>query len=105
MILGRGAHLLLGSGEALRVLAVAPFQDRVRSVIDGEGLSEREAQDRVEEVDANRRAFILTHYRSELIDPAAFDLVVNTAALGLEGSLETIRAALASWHARWRLRA
>jgi cytidylate kinase len=97
VILGRGAHLLLGRGEALRVLAVAPFEDRVRSVMEGESLSQREAQDRVEEVDANRRAFILTHYRRELVDPSAFDQVVNTSTLGLEGSIASIRAALATF--------
>jgi cytidylate kinase len=104
VILGRGAHLLLGQGEALRVLAVAPFADRVRSVMESESLSQREAQDRVEEVDANRRAFILTHYRRELVDASAFDLVVNTSTLGLEGSIASIRGTITAWRARWRTR-
>ncbi len=102
VILGRGAHLLLGRGEAVRVLAVAPFEDRLHVVKETEQLSAREAQERVLEVDANRRAFILTHYRAELFDPSAFDLVVNTATLGMEGSIETIRAALVSWRAHYR---
>ncbi len=99
VVLGRGAHLLLGRGEALRVLAVAPLEDRVRSVMEGEGLPERDARQRIEEVDADRRAFILMHYHSEFADAAAFDLVVNTAALGLEGSIAAVRAALSKWRA------
>jgi cytidylate kinase len=101
VILGRGAHLLLGRGEALRVLAVAPLEDRVRNVMHSHDLPEREARQRIVEVDADRRAFILTHFHAELADPAAFDLVVNTAALGLDGSIAAIRSALAVWRGSW----
>ena len=97
VILGRGAHLLLGRGEALRVLAVAPLEDRVRTVMESEGLSERDSRRRIVEVEADRRAFILMHYHTEFADPAAFDLVVNTTVLGLDGSTAAIRAALATW--------
>jgi cytidylate kinase len=97
VIVGRGAHLLLGRAEALRVLAVAPLADRVRQVMEKEGLSERDARRRIEDVDSDRQAFILMHYRAEFDDPTAFDLVVNTAALGLGGSIAAVRAALAAW--------
>ena len=100
VILGRGAHLLLGPGEALRVLAVAPLEDRVRVVMEREGLSERDARRRIVEVEADRHAFILMHYHSEFVEPTAFDLVVNTATLGLDGAITSIRAALATWRTR-----
>ena len=99
VILGRGANLLL-RGEALRVLAVAPLEDRVRTVMEAEGLSERDARRRIVEVESDRHAFILMHYHAEFADPTAYDLVVNTAALGLDGSTAAIRAALATWRAR-----
>jgi len=99
VILGRGAHLLL-RGQALRVLAVAPLEDRVRTVMEHEGLSERDARRRIVEVESDRHAFILMHYHTEFADPTVFDIVVNTAALGLDGASVAIRAALAIWHAR-----
>ncbi len=99
VIVGRGAHLLL-RGQALRVLAVAPLEDRVRTVVEAEGLSVRDARRRIEEVESDRHAFILMHYHAEFSDPTAYDLVVNTAALGLDGSIAAIRAALAKWHPR-----
>jgi cytidylate kinase len=95
VIVGRGAHLLLGD-KALRVLAAAPLEDRVRTVMEAEGLSERDARRRIVEVESNRHAFILMHYRVEFADPTAFDLVVNTAALGLDGATAAVRAALAT---------
>jgi hypothetical protein len=39
----------------------------------------------------------VTHYHAEWADPTAYDLVVNTAALGLDGAIAAIRAALAKW--------
>jgi len=96
VIVGRGAHLLL-KGQALRVLAVAPLEDRVHTVMESEGLSERDARRRIEEVESDRHAFILMHYHAEFSDPTVYDLVVNTAALGLDGAIAAIRAALAKW--------
>jgi cytidylate kinase len=99
VILGRGAHLLL-RGRAFRVLAVARLEARVRTVTEAEGLGERQARRRIVEVESDRHAFILAHYRSEFSDPTAYDLVVNTAELGLDGATAAVRAALASWRPR-----
>ena len=99
VILGRGANILLGE-SALRVLAVAPLEERVRVVMEKEGLSDGNARRRIAAVEADRHAFILTHYRAEFGDPTAFDLVVNTAALGLGGASAVVRAALAAKQGR-----
>jgi cytidylate kinase len=82
------------------VLAVAPLKDRVRTVMEAEGLSERDARRRIIEVEADRHAFILMQYHAEFADPSAFDLVVNTAALGLDGASAAVRAALAAMRRR-----
>jgi cytidylate kinase len=100
VILGRGAHLILGQGEALRVLMVAPLEARVLAVMQREGLSEREARHRIAAVEADRKAFLMKHFHADLADPANFDLVVNTAVLGIEGACGTIRAALERLPAR-----
>jgi cytidylate kinase len=94
VILGRGAHLILGQGEALRVLVVAPLEARVRAVMERERLGEREARRRIESVEADRKAFLMKHFHSDFADPAAFDVVVNTAVLGVDGACETIRTAV-----------
>jgi cytidylate kinase len=99
VILGRGANILLGE-SALRVLAVAPLEERVRVVMEKEGLSDGNARRRIAAVEADRHAFILTHYRAEFGDPTSFDLVVNTAALGLGGASAVVRAALAAKQGR-----
>jgi hypothetical protein len=100
VIVGRGAHLLLGPEEALRVLVVAPVEARVRNVMDEERVDEREARRRVVEVEADRSAFLMKLYHSPFAEPTGFDLVVNTAALGLDGAVKVVAAAVAERHAR-----
>jgi len=94
VILGRGAHLILGQGAALRVLLVAPLEPRINAVMKSEGLSEREARHRIVTVEADRKAFLMEHFHSDLTDPTNFDLVVNTSVLGVEGACDAIRAAV-----------
>lgn len=100
LILGRGAHLVLGRGEALRVLVVAPLDDRVRTVMEREGIGEREARRRIVTVEADRRAFLMQHFHAEFADPTTFDLVVNTAVLGVEGACRVVRHTLQALPAR-----
>jgi cytidylate kinase len=96
VILGRGAHLILGQGEALRVLVVAPVQTRVLAVMNREGIAEREANRLILSIEADRKAFLMKHFHADFADPATFDLVVNTAVLGVEGACGAIRTAVAS---------
>jgi cytidylate kinase len=93
VIVGRGAHVVLGAGEALRVRAVAPLEDRVRTIMQREGISNRQARRQIVAVEAERRAFLKQHFHADSSDPSAFDIVVNTSALGLEGACRVIESA------------
>jgi cytidylate kinase len=95
VIVGRGAHLILDPGKSLRVLVVAPLETRVQTVMQREGLSEREARRRATQVEADRKAFLMKHFHVESDDPTRFDLVVNTGLLGVEGATEAVSAAVA----------
>jgi cytidylate kinase len=94
IIIGRGAHLILGQGEALRVLVVAPLEVRVRAVMESEKLDERDARRRIISVEADRKAFLMKHFHADFADPTTFDLVVNTSVLGVEGACEVVRTAV-----------
>jgi cytidylate kinase len=95
VILGRAAHLILGPERALRVMVIAPLQARVAEIAAREGLSARDAERRIASVEAERQAFLARHFRADPGDLTTFDLVVNTGVLGIEGSLEALRAATA----------
>lgn len=94
VIVGRGAHLILQAGEALRVLISAPLAARVAAVSARDGIDAAEARRRIEAQEADRRAFLRQYFKAEMDDPAAFDLVVNPHSLGVEGAVVPIKAAL-----------
>ena len=100
LILGRAAHLVLGPCGALRVLVVAPVEARVRTIAERDGVDEREARRRIVAVEAERKAFLLKHFHADFADPATFDVVVNTAVLGVAGSCAAIRTAVQNMPAR-----
>jgi cytidylate kinase len=95
VILGRGGHLILRSEQALRVFVVAPLESRIATVAAREAVGRREAEHRIAAAEAERRAFLKRYFRAEFGDAAAFDLVVNTALLGIDGALAAVRGALA----------
>jgi cytidylate kinase len=72
----------------------APIEHRIEAVRRREGLSPREARQRIQQVDAERKAFLDRLFRSDISDPAHFDLVLNTAVLGVAGAVEAVRAAV-----------
>jgi cytidylate kinase len=94
VIVGRGAHLVLPPGSTLRVLVVAPFALRARTLAAHHGLDMAQAGRRILAEEAERRAFLRRHFGAELDDPDDFDLVLNTATLGVEGAAEAVCAAL-----------
>lgn len=93
IILGRGAHLILGQGEALRVLVVAPLEARIATVMKRDGITEREARRQIQVVESDRKAFLMKHFHADFCDPTHFDLVVNTTFLGIASSCAAIGAA------------
>jgi cytidylate kinase len=105
IIVGRGGHLLLRAGEALRVMVVAPLEARVAAVADQEGLSPRAARQRIEAVESERDAFLRQYFRAGFNDPSHFDLVVNTAVIGLDAAVATVCGAFTARASRPRPRA
>lgn len=99
VILGRGAHLILGPARALRVQVIAPLAARVAEVARRDGVGEREARRRIAAVEAERQAF-LERYFHAVREPAPFDLVVNTGVLGIEGAVAAVRAAVGEPYVR-----
>lgn len=95
VILGRGAHLVLGPGEALRVLVIAPLEVRVGNVARDLSMPAREARRWILAKEAERQAFLGKHFHARLGDAEAFDLVINTEVLGVQGAVEAVTAALA----------
>jgi cytidylate kinase len=94
VIVGRGSHLILRPAQALRVLVVAPLAARIECVAARGAIGRHEAEQRIAVEEAERQAFLKRYFHADAADHSVFDVVVNTAALGVPGAVQVVRGAL-----------
>ena len=94
VIIGRAANLVLPPEVGLRVRIIAPRGLRVTALANREGLDLRAAGDRLDKIDANRSDFVRRHFHTDASDPHHYDLIVDTARLGIDGAADLICRAL-----------
>jgi len=90
VILGRGSVAIVDPAQALRVLVVAPFEWRRGRLAEMGKLSEEEASKRLRVEDEQRLEFHRRCFHFRQDDPLNYDLVVNTAALGIDAAAATV---------------
>ncbi len=91
VLLGRGAPYVLGPERSLRVLVVAPRLERVERIrVEGDELSEREAEERLRHLEHERREFLGHHFMVDPDDASLYDVVLNTGSLGIDGAEEVL---------------
>jgi cytidylate kinase len=93
VIVGRGAQFVVGAESALRVRVVAPLDARVHTLAAQRGIRDAEARAEVERLDRERGAFMRHHYDRDVTDPAAYDLLINSATLPMESAVRVVVAA------------
>jgi cytidylate kinase len=98
VIVGRGSCCVLGPERALRVLVVAPREERIERLAKRYDLPRAEAHARLEREDANRRQFVQRSFRVDPDDASLYDLALNTGSFGIEGAVDLVEEVLAR---RW----
>lgn len=100
VLVGRAAPVVLaGEREAIHLKVVAPRDWRIGAVAERLGISAEEAATMTDETDKNRARYHRQHYQRDWADPANYHMVLNTAALGLDGAAEMVvaRARALGW--------
>jgi cytidylate kinase len=94
VIVGRGAHYLLPAQFGLRVRLIAPVDVRAQRIAARENISLQSARTAIKSSDAERARLARRDYRSNVSDPLASDLTINTADLSLEDTTDIVLTAL-----------
>jgi cytidylate kinase len=94
VILGRGAPFILKPERALRVLLVAPRQQRLEHLAKSLELAAKEAEARLVQLDQRRAEFLRHDFGRDPDDPINYDLTLNTGSLELGVSAELLVSAL-----------
>ena len=94
VIVGRGAHLILGPDRCFRVRIVGSLEKCAQRISAREGTDIEAARRRVEEVDRERDEYLKELYGIHAGDPSNFDLVLNTDRFTLNETLALILDAM-----------
>lgn len=95
ILVGRGANFATaGLGGGIHVRLVAPADYRARYYARRFGVGEAEALAHNAACDAARRRYVQAHFGADVADPAAYDLVINTAQVPLAEAADLIAAHL-----------
>jgi len=90
VIVGRGAHLILGPGKAFRIRIVGSLDVCAQRVAKRRHIDFEAARERVKRVN-NRRAGYIKHLYGKRIDACSdYDLAINTDGVDVESALELI---------------
>jgi CMP/dCMP kinase len=95
ILVGRGAQVVLANrANVLHVRIIAPADERIATVQQRCGISKDAAAARVAASDRARAAFLKRSYRISGEDPLLYDLLLNTARLGVASCVAAVCAAL-----------
>ena len=94
VVVGRGANFILPPEKRFSVRIVAPQAWRIKNVSNEFDISPEDAKRRVLRTESDRRAFIRKYFNADIADPTNYDLIINTATLNLDDSVNVISSAL-----------
>jgi cytidylate kinase len=100
VIVGRGAHYILGGHRALRVRVVRSLDQRIEHIARDTGLDHPDVVAHIRATDEDRRAFTKFYFDRDGEDPADYDLVLNSGSLGVKECAEMI---VNAYRARFRI--
>jgi len=88
---GNLAHILLNEIPfVFRVRVNAPLEDRVKPLMEEEGMSKEAAIEKIKDMDHRRRLWTQFLYDAEIIDPIFFDLVLNLEKISINDAIEMV---------------
>ncbi|GAC1655935.1 MAG: hypothetical protein NVS4B3_21150 [Gemmatimonadaceae bacterium] len=94
VVVGRGAQaMLVERKDALHVFCYAPRAALIARVVRREGVSARDAERKIDDMNKQRAQFVREHFRREWASFDNYDLCVNTATLGIGGAAAVITVA------------
>jgi cytidylate kinase len=103
VIVGRGSSgILAGRADLVRAFVGGALAWRAERIATAHGVSLKAAREEIARVDAARRAYARNHYRIAWGEIESYDVLIDTARLGVTGGAATIVAAVRAAEANAR---
>ena len=88
IIIGRGAHIILGPDKAFRVRVVASLKNRITRIAEKRNIPRKDAEKIVADSDAVRSKFMKKSFGADSDDSSFHDLVINTDHFSISDAVE-----------------
>jgi cytidylate kinase len=90
VIVGRGAHLILGPDKAFRVRVIGSLEVCAQRVAERDQLDIEAARERVTTINRQRADYLQKLYGEGINDCGDYDLTINTDRFGVDSAIELI---------------
>jgi len=90
VIVGRGAHLILGPGKAFRIRIIGSMDVCARRVAERKEIDLKAARECVKKVNRRRADYLQQLYGKDINDCSNYDLLINTDRYDVESAVELI---------------
>ncbi len=90
VILGRGANVILGPRGGFHVRVTAPPEVRIQNLMRHSNMGAREARERVDLCDEERRRFCAEVLNADVDNPNDYHMVINTGRIHLDTAEELV---------------
>lgn len=90
VIVGRGAHLILGPCRAFRVRIIGSPERCAERIAKREGLNQKAARTKLRSVDHERAAYIRTLFGADIAEPSQYDLMLNSDRFTVDDMVQAI---------------
>lgn len=96
LIIGRGSQVILeGRPNAFHVRVVAPFERRIERLQQEQSLTAAQARRLIVDRDRARAEYLRTFHNVDPNDASLYHMILNTGALGVDGSVALIKTGVA----------
>ena len=90
VIVGRGAHFILGEKTGLRVRIISSDKNRIKRVMKKEKVDKNRAIKLIKKNDAEKGSFINLHFGQNIDTPENFDITINTDEITPDEAVDLI---------------
>jgi hypothetical protein len=91
VIRGRGSQFILKHLPGVfHVLIVAPFEVRVKRLMERLKFNEEDAKNKIAHFDDGTSEFVKRYFKADIADPINYDMVINTNRLSIESAASII---------------
>lgn len=90
VIVGRSANFVLDPKDTLNVFVYSDMDDRISYAIKNYGIDEKQAHSMIKKTDHDRKMYASTFYNKDWESKNNYDLMLNSARLGIEKCVELI---------------